>query len=207
MTLLASTPQNTRYGTAVRAATVLWKNLLQSGHDACDLWRLEDGWLVAGSAVFQQGDAIVHLRYEVLCDSDWKTKTGQVRGSWGKQDIEIFIVRHETGQWFFNGHAIDEVTGCDDLDLSFTPATNLIALRRLALPVGTRTEAPAAWLTPSFPPTLRPLAQALYRKSVPCYDYVSPTTGYSGLLQVHEVGFILEYPGLWTAEALHVFQK
>ena len=37
-------------------------------------------------------------------------------------------------------------TKCLDIDLGFTPATNMVAIRRLGLRVGQEAEAPAAWL-------------------------------------------------------------
>ena len=40
--------------------------------------------------------------------------------------------------WFANGVEQDNVAGCLDLDLGFTPATNLFAIRRLSLKVGQR---------------------------------------------------------------------
>ena len=49
-------------------------------------------------------------------------------------------------------------SGCIDLDLSFSPATNLLAIRRLALPVNEIAEVRSAWLT--FPDLdLEPLDQ------------------------------------------------
>ncbi len=49
-------------------------------------------------------------------------------------------------RWQVNGVSKKSVRGCVDVDLGFTPATNMIALRRLSLKVGQRAEAPAAYL-------------------------------------------------------------
>jgi uncharacterized protein len=94
-----------------------------------------------------------------------------------------------------------EAAGCIDVDLNFTPATNLIAIRRLALGVGHKSDAPAAWLR--FPEyTLERLEQRYYRVSLDTYDYQAPRVGYSGLLQVSDIGFVTQYPGCWALEAL-----
>jgi hypothetical protein len=86
--------------------------------------------------------------------------------------------------------------GCLDIDLGFTPATNLIALRRLALDVGHEADAPAAYL--AFPELkLERLEQRYHRLTLDKYDYQAPSVGYVGTLEVSEVGFVTTYPGLW----------
>ncbi len=54
------------------------------------------------------------------------------------------------GRWRVNGVMNADVTGCIDVDLSFTPATNLFTLRRLGLKVGEHADAPALpiWNSP-----------------------------------------------------------
>lgn len=80
----------------------------------------------------------------------------------------------------------------------FTPATNLLALRRLALAVGEEAQAPAAYL--AFPSMhFKLLPQRYKRLSRTEYDYESPSFGYRGTLRVSPIGAVLEYPGLFQA--------
>ena len=79
-------------------------------------------------------------------------------------------------------------------------ATNLIAIRRLALDVGHASDAPAARLrVPEL--TLERLEQRYHRVGLDIYDYEAPGTGYAASLQVSDVGFVTRYPGLWEQEA------
>jgi hypothetical protein len=103
-------------------------------------------------------------------------------------------------RWQINGTDQPEVAGCIDVDLNFTPATNLIAIRRLALAVGDASDAPAAWLrVPEL--TLERLEQRYHRVGLDIYDYEAAGTGYAASLQVSDVGFVTRYPGLWEQEA------
>jgi uncharacterized protein len=70
-----------------------------------------------------------------------------------------------------------------DIDLGFTPATNLLAVRRLRLNVGEQAEAPAAWLAlPSL--KLSVLPQKYLRSAKLEHDYEAPSVGYKGRLRV-----------------------
>ena|SRR5712692_7412959 len=104
------------------------------------------------------------------------------------------------GRWHLNGAEQPAVRGCVDVDLGFTPATNLLQLRRVALDIGQEADVPAAWL--AFPElTLERLEQRYRRRGRDTYDYRAPSVPYEAPLHVNELGFVTLYPGLWEAEA------
>jgi hypothetical protein len=105
-------------------------------------------------------------------------------------------------RWLLNEDDQGEgVAGLIDIDLGFTPSTNLIQLRRLSLDIGHEAEAPVAYLHfPEF--TLGRLEHRYRRVAHDKYDYQAPAFGYTAILQVSELGFVTQYPGLWMLEAL-----
>jgi hypothetical protein len=181
-------------------AFVLWRRLDAPGSDACRLERSSAGWRLEGTAVFRRESDVAHLAYRVECRSDFLTQRGRVRGWIGAKPVEHVIVRTPSGVWTVNGDTVPGVEGCIDLDLGFTPATNLIPLRRLALDPGRAAEAPAAWLEASAG-RLELLPQRYKRRSEATYWYEAPSVDYAALLEVAPSGFVLRYPGLWEAEA------
>ncbi len=67
------------------------------------------------------------------------------------------------------------MTGCIDIDLGFTPATNVLPIRRLDLAPGQDGRVRSAWL--SWPERrLQPLEQGYRRIGASTYAYVSPST-------------------------------
>jgi hypothetical protein len=177
----------------------LWRRIDVPGHDACGLWLMESGWRLTGTAIFILEGQPVHLAYEVDCDATWSTRSAKVTGSMGRHVLELTIAAMPGQRWTLNGTDQPEAAGCIDVDLSFTPATNLIAIRRLALDIGHASEAPAAWLR--FPElTLERLEQRYHRVGPGTYDYQAPRHGYAASLQVSDVGFVTHYPGLWEQE-------
>jgi hypothetical protein len=106
------------------------------------------------------------------------------------------------GRWTLNGAGCPAAAGCVDLDLSFTPATNLLPLRRLNLAVGDTAEVRSAWL--EWPAgTLTPLVQRYARQSATTYGYEADLPGgdrFASALRVDPHGWVLDYAGLWKAE-------
>lgn len=180
---------------------ILWRRLDTVGHDACGLWAAGDDWLLAGTAVFRSGGIPCCLGYEVECTSAWQTRSASVSGWLGKTQVRLAISVTPSGDWIVNGRqGGDELAGLVDLDLGFTPATNLVQVRRLSLEVGRGAEIFTVYL--HFPELyLGRLRQAYRRIAENSYEYSAPAFGYSGTLQVSGVGFVTLYPGLWAVEA------
>lgn len=109
------------------------------------------------------------------------------------------IVRTAGGAWALNGVVVPGLEGCADLDLGFTPATNALQIRRLALAEGQSGPAPAAWLDVAAG-TLDVLHQRYERRSETAYWYEAPRFDYEALLEVTPAGFVRLYPGLWEME-------
>jgi hypothetical protein len=180
---------------------ILWKRLDVPGHDAASLRLGPAGAVIEGTAVFLEG-APTALGYSVTCDRAWQATEAVVRGWRGNRSIELRASRRAGDTWALNDVPCPAVAGCRDLDLGFTPATNLIALRRLGLDVGRSAELVSAWL--EWPEArLAPLRQRYTRRSLTEYGYEADPPGapaYRAVLRVEPEGWVLDYAGLWQVE-------
>ncbi|BCH25850.1 hypothetical protein MesoLjLc_57640 [Mesorhizobium sp. L-8-10] len=181
-------------------AAILWERLDVEGHDTCRLSKLADGWRLDGRAVFREGGRPCSLSYEVTCDTGWRTRSALVTGSLGAQDLRFEIAPSGSGGWSLNGIEQLRLAGLIDVDLGFTPATNLLPLNRHALAVGDGTRpSPAVYL--EFPEArLDYLEQTYERLGETRYRYTSPAYGYDETLEVSDFGFVTDYPGLWQGK-------
>jgi hypothetical protein len=178
---------------------ILWRRLDRAGHDSAWVSPDERGWRLAGTAIFAQDEQPCRLSYRVICDADWRTVAARVEGWVGRRLIEIDLAV-DAGVWRLNGTERPEVTGCLDLDLHFSPSTNLLPIRRLDLAVGQSASVTAAWLRfPEF--TLEPLEQTYRRIASTTYRYESAGGAFIRDLAVNDTGFVVEYPDFWTSEA------
>jgi hypothetical protein len=179
--------------------TALWRRLDVPGHDAARLERAPDGWRLIGTAVFRHGGAPACLAYAVSLDAGWVTRRARVRGFLGEKAVDRRIERSAAGVWTVAGQVQPGVAGLADLDLGFTPATNLQQLRRVGLAVGAEAALPVAWLDAGAD-ELVALPQRYRRLDGASYDYAAPSVGYEAVLTLAASGFVADYPGLWRME-------
>ena len=122
----------------------------------------------------------------------------RVSGWVGARSVEA-IVKVDRAAWQLNGAPCRDVHGCIDVDLNFSPSTNLLPIRRLNLAVGQRAEVRAAWLRfPSF--TLERLDQIYTRLAERTYRYEN-RGGFSAELEINEAGLPTSYGNIWSADA------
>ena len=177
-------------------SSVHWRRLDLPGHDHAELTATETGYRLAGAAHFREEAELVAITYAVSLTRDWTTQSAALRlmTNAGRRRIHI-SVNHDR-DWAVHGHSMPAVTGCTDLDLGFTPATNLISIRRLSLAIGASAEVTVAWFD-FRKKTLEPLRQIYRRTSDREYAYESPDHSFSATLLVDDSGFVRRYPPLW----------
>jgi hypothetical protein len=180
--------------------SILWRRLDPAGHEFGRLVPREDRWELSGTAVFTHERRPCRLDYLVVCDSGWRTNSAQVSGLIGDRVIDLRVSVDAERRWRLNGSECPAVAGCVDIDLGFSPSTNLLPIRRLSLSVGEEVAVKAAWLP--FPSLVFEVLPQVYRRDGEgTYRYESGGGTFMRVLEVSAVGFVTEYPGLWQAES------
>jgi hypothetical protein len=171
----------------------------QPGLESARLSFRQSQWHLLGTAVFPHKQQPCRLDYSIVCNSQWRTLSAKVGGWIGKELVEIDLAVDPAHRWRMNGTEVPAVEGCIDLDLNFSPCTNLLPIRRLSLNVGQEAEVQAAWLRfPSF--ALESLQQIYRRTDATSYRYESAGGKFVADLQVNAAGFVTRYADFWTVE-------
>jgi hypothetical protein len=179
-------------------ACVLWRRNDWAGHEAAVVRERESGWEVQGTAVFAYEAQACRLDYRVACDVGWRTVAAQVSGWVGDDVVDVAITVDPHGRWWMNERECPAVARCIDVDLNFSPSTNLLPIRRLRLAVGQSADVRAAWLRfPGF--ALEPFDQTYRRLGERAYRYAS-AGGFVADLEVNDAGFVTRYGDIWQAE-------
>jgi uncharacterized protein len=178
---------------------VLWRSLQEEGLDHCSLWRYpasgldQPGWALRGTAVAAYDAVPTEIRYRVVCDDRWLTRTVRVGVLHAGQKRSLRLETAGDGRWLCDGEEVAAYRGCVDVDLGIGASTNTLPIRRLGLSVGQAAEIVAAWVR--FPDLeLTPLPQRYTRLAEDRYRYESLDSGFSADLVVDDQGLVVRYP-------------
>jgi uncharacterized protein len=179
---------------------ILWRRLDLPGHETAEITQHRNRWNLSGTAMFMYRRQPCRLDYEIECDMTWGTRDVTVRGQIGDAPISLVLSRDSDSAWCADGAPQPAVQGCIDVDLGFSPSTNLLPIRRLKLAVGERADVRAAWVR--FPElTLEVLEQSYTRLTELTYLYESAGGAFRKELMVNADGLVVDYPGLWRDES------
>jgi hypothetical protein len=172
---------------------VVWRGLDEVSLQRCALFRARGGWGLEGVVLLAEPP--IEVRYDVRCDLAWRTRSVRIRMDGGDLVRELRLEVDERGAWNDGSRELRELDGCRDVDLSVTPSTNTLPMRRLALPLGSTAEVRAAWIrVPEW--AIEPLAQRYTRLEAHRYVYESP--GFRAELEVDDLSLVVRYGELWA---------
>lgn len=174
----------------------VWVSYKPQGVEHCTVIEGNSGWALEGTLVrhFREGSAMVH--YKIETDPGWRTKSLSVEqilnGKRRFLDVEV-----KGQRWYKGGKELVALKGCTDIDLTASPITNTLPIRRSRLSVGASMELKVAWV--SFPSLkITPLHQEYRRLGRNRYRYRG-ASGFTAVLEVDDFGLVKRYGHLWAA--------
>jgi len=193
-------------------ATALWRRLDVPGLEHVQLRMGADGPRLAGTVLVAEADAPLRLDYDIACHADWSTRRVTMTLVHGHALRRVELVADALHRWWMDGAELPSVAGCVDVDLSLTPSTNTLPLRRLGLldlALGESRDVRAAWVR--FPEVrVEALPQRYTRVGERRFRYESwsdsrpagvANTFVAGL-EVDALGLVVSYPPYWERVAV-----
>ena len=178
--------------------TVLWQGVETGALDRCTMEAGRDGLRLSGIVLTPEHGTPLDVRYLVEAGPDGLTRRVELALDGGA--TRRALLADGAGSWRWeDGDGLPEVDGALDVDLTVTPATNTLPIRRLAaLETGQEADFRMAWV--QFP-GLEVLASAQrYQRLAPDRWHFS-TGDFHAELLVDPYGLVLDYGGLFRTLA------
>ncbi|MCF3638396.1 putative glycolipid-binding domain-containing protein [Rhizobium sp. TRM95111] len=175
--------------------TVRWRPLQGEGLEHLTVRTVDGGVRAEGVAIGERDAASYGVSYRIDCDSGWRVRSLLLKDTTGRQ---LALASDGDGHWRSpDGTPRPEFDGCIDIDLSGSPFTNTLPIRRLNLDPSQGT----ARLRMLYIPfdTLEPVVDGqLYTCLVPArrYLYEAEDGAFRAELPVDEDGLVTDYPTL-----------
>jgi uncharacterized protein len=179
-------------------STLLWRSEELSSAEVCRLSAARTGYQLAGTVLLPLDGQPAEVRYRILLDQQWHTRTVAVSLRTGGRWRRLSLSAEGTGGWLVNGSPKPALDGCPDVDLAVTPATNTLPIRRLPIGIGETARVRAAWVR--FPElTVEVLEQSYERLVERQWRYRAGE--FTADLTVDSAGLVLRYGNIWEAVA------
>jgi hypothetical protein len=174
--------------------SVFWHGVDPFSAELFQLARGNRGWNMHGVVLIGLPEGGTEAQYWLQLDELWRSHRLQVEMS-GAHTTALDLVGDGRGSWSVGGRRAPELDGCVDLDLSITPSTNTLPIRRLDPPVGGIVATRVAWVR--FPELeVQPDEQTYERLGDRRWMFRSDD--FVAELEVDADGLVVRYSDLWT---------
>jgi hypothetical protein len=136
------------------------------------------------------------VRYHIRCDGTWTLKHASIEIVGEQRKVEL--ISDGRGKWTdASGNPLRALDGAIDIDLSVSPFTNTLPIRRLQLAKGSSAEIRAAYVP--FPDLVFVSDPQRYTCLEPFrrYRYESLDSDFVREIEVDGDGLVVTYPGLF----------
>ncbi|MGI8580860.1 MAG: putative glycolipid-binding domain-containing protein [Chitinophagaceae bacterium] len=139
---------------------------------------------------------LLNIYYKLEINSKWEIQTFNIDFH-SDTSFAISLHKNKSNQWVDNNEkVIPELIGCTDIDISLTPFTNTLPIKRLKLAIGQSKEISVIYI--DLPNNkFKPVKQRYTNLGNGIYKYESLASGFTANLEVDNDGFVLNYPGIW----------
>ena len=170
-----------------------WQPVGEVGLEHCRIWENSDG-INARSVLIGEFDGFAYgAQYDIQLASDWTFRSLTLR----LQDGRVLrLLSNGLGDWKINGRRAPELEGCVDIDISGSPFTNTLPIRRAHFTDGVPQQFAMAWVPLD---SLEPFrdGQIYTRLDATHYRYQAADGSFEQVLEVDAEGFVLDYPTLF----------
>ncbi|RYZ93958.1 MAG: hypothetical protein EOP47_28770 [Sphingobacteriaceae bacterium] len=133
--------------------------------------------------------------YRIITDSNWRTTGFAINYQSNGIPYKLSYTGDANGNWLKDGIEQPLLTGCIEIDITATPFTNALAINRLRLAIGESGTIKVLYVD-TTENTVTATEQIYTR--VDNYIYHFATSNFKAEIQFDEMGFVVEYPGLFT---------
>lgn len=147
-------------------------------------------------------DRFFEMKYQMVLDSAWKFKSLKVQMLTEPHKILMLSVDN-VGRWFNqNNEHLPDLDGCIDIDISATPFSNSLPLKRLEEQLAIPQQLKVVYINiPELEVSV--VIQRYTRISENRYQYQNLVSGFNAELTIDEQGLVLSYHHFFQAIYSH----
>lgn len=179
---------------------IIWSYRAARGLEHFYLRRGNDEITADGIVIGVEENVPFRIRYTICCDLKWHVRRVIVQ-SLDENEHTIRFVSDGSGDWTNeSGNPVPELKGCIDVDITATPFTNTLPIRRLNLSSGESAEIKVVYFTiPEMQVSVVPQRYTCVETGSAGgkYKFESLDDGFTAVITVDADGFVEDYPRLF----------
>jgi len=179
---------------------ILWTGREYYSLENCLIDESAAGAEISSAIIGYYEEKMYKVEYRINTNTHWETVFFEIVCHINNQTQTITGESDGKGNWSKAGESLEQFKGCIDIDISLTPFTNTLPIRRLQLQPHETREIQVLYCNLLNGQTM-PVRQQYTCLSATEYKYENIPNDFEATIQVDASGFVVDYPSLFVRTA------
>ena len=174
---------------------ILWTGKEYSSMENCILTEARNSIEIDSTIIGSAEGHIFKVEYRISTNATWETTLVTLKTQF-RDAVESNRLEKRDGYWFLNERPVPDFKDICDVDISLTPFTNSLPIRRLQFKSGERQKIEVIYFD-LLERTIQPAIQFYTRESVNKYIFENADGSFKKTITVDESRLVENYPELF----------
>ena len=174
---------------------IRWEGLEHKSLENCTLTETDNGVAITSIITGQVNNQAIKISYKILTDTLWRTYFVEINVISGRNE-KIILLEKKGAYWLVNNAIDHRFDGCVDIDISLTPFTNTLPIRRLVFDGQLSNRIEVIYID-IIADIIIPVRQYYTKISDSVYLYENEKSTFKAELKTDPYGLVIEYPKLF----------
>lgn len=175
--------------------TIIWKGLLYNSLEYFQISEIGDTFFVKSKIIGTYDNQVYFVEYVLNIDKEWNVSNFNIEFEINGKRKKITAVKNKN-EWNINGDINIQFTDIDFIDISLSPFTNTLPIRRLKLNGSQEIEIKVIYID-ILNGLIKPVNQKYKRNNSFNYKYKNIPNDFEADIDVDEFGLVTFYPALF----------
>jgi hypothetical protein len=175
---------------------LFWTGQVYQSSERCSIASSASGIEINSIVKGKWNDIPFDVKYFIKTNPNWETIYFELQTSMEGSVQKIQYQSDGKGVWTSNESVLDHLAGCIDIDISVTPLTNTLPLKRLKM-VGNQSELIKVLYVDVLENSISSKQQKYTRITGTMYKFENVPNDFESTITVDNDGYVVDYPGLF----------
>ena len=176
---------------------ILWSGIAYHSLENCVLTHRDESIDVNSVIVGEHDDKIYRVDYSIKINRNWECIFFEMKAQLSDKKESISFHSDGRGNWTKNDVPANEFKGCIDIDISLTPFTNSLPIKRLQWELNKPQQVKLLFLD-ILSQKIVPVQQRYTKLSNTEYKFENVPNDFEAIITVDEWGLVVNYPELFV---------
>ncbi|HEY4788092.1 MAG TPA: putative glycolipid-binding domain-containing protein [Bacteroidales bacterium] len=181
---------------------IVWKGIFYNSLENCIVSFTDEGLRAKSVIIGYTDESPFYIEYEVKTNHLFETQSATANYRYKSTERIIQLTRQNSNEWTINGNLDESLSECKDIDISLTPFSNTLPIKRLSFDKMAEYQIKVIYID-ILRGNIKPVYQKYSKLSNNLYRFENVPNDFEAEIEFDELGLVTYYPKLFDRKIIN----